>query len=138
MQQSKRARALSYSAAVLLGGLVAFGGDAKAQDSPNFGQFLAGKSSGDSSGRQMMVFNPTPFEMIALAIDFDDDDGTFDSCTGAIIDPFGTDDETISDGFSGDRGTLVVISVPTSNEGKIAGKIKKNIGLVAGDRKKKA
>ena len=132
MKLSKRARALSYSAAVLLGGLVAFGGDANAQ---GFGQFLGGKAAGTSP--TVRVFNPTPFEMIALWIEFDDT-GNFDNCTGKIIAPFGTDADEFD--FSGSGATGLLISVPTSNEGKNAGKVGKNtggkFGLIARSRKR--
>ncbi len=129
MQQSKRARALSYSAAVLLGGLVAFGGDANAQ---GFGQFLGGKAAGTSP--TVRVFNPTNVEMIALWIEFDDT-GNFDNCTGKVIAPFGTDNDEFD--FSGSGATGLLISVPTSNEGKNAGKIKDGkFGVVARSRKR--
>ena len=130
MQRSKWARAVSYSVAILLGGLVAFGGDARGQQTSNFGQYLAGRAGVDDTG--FTVFNPTPIEMIALGIEFDAADGAFNNCQGAIFEPFGTDDDFIQP--SGDEGNdsagvFLVISVPTSSEGRRSGKIKRNFGL---------
>ena len=129
MQRSKCARAVSYSVAVLLGGLVAFGGDARAQSS-NVGQFLAGRAGVDDTG--FIVFNPTQLEMIGLGIEFDAADGAFNNCQGAIFEPFGTDDDFMQP--SGDEGNdsagvFLVISVPTTAEGGKAGKIKSSFGL---------
>ena len=130
MQQSKRARALSYSAAVLLGGLVALGGDARAD---GFSQFFGGKSAGTSNA--IRLFNPTPFEMIALWIEFDETTGNFDTCTGVVIPPFATDDDEFS---SGTGGMGVVIAVPTSAEGDDAGLVKDKFGLIPRARKRQS
>ena len=130
MQRSKCARAVSYSVAILLGGLVAFGGDARGQQTSNFGQYLAGRAGVDDTG--FTVFNPTPIEMIALGIEFDAATGDFNNCQGAIFEPFGTDDgvmEPSGDEGNDSAGIFLVISVPTTAEGGKAGKIKSSFGL---------
>jgi hypothetical protein len=133
MQRRKCARAVSYSVAVLLGGLVAFGGDARAGKSQiisGFGQYVAGRANNDDTG--FIIFNPTNLEMIGLAIEFDAADGAFNNCQGALFEPFGTDDDFIQpsgDEGSDSAGLFLVISVPTTAEGSRAGKIKSSFGL---------